>query len=155
MIYSNSSLGNNVVYYTQGNDQYIPSGSGTEFYFSQGNGSYYPGNNNVYIIPDYNNYSIGGVGRSQPRFQLFRQGSGISNVEQQAIVNCAIQVYQSGAAPISKITAQAVQRTLGGDWVVIVYPEHKPIDFNMTCVQGNDYMYFALDGTAYQICRLQ
>ena len=93
--------------------------------------------------------------KPQPAFKLLRQGSGISPHEQQAIVSTAMGVYMANIIPISNNTASRVKKTLGGDWLVIVYPQGKPIDFNMTCVQGNDYMYFTLDNTAYQVCRLR
>ena len=98
-----------------------------------------------------------GVGfvRPQPQFRLLRQGAGISPNEQQGIVSTAIAVYQSGITPISNNTASRIKKILGGDWLVIVYAQGKPVDFNMTCVQGNDYMYFTLDNTAYQVCRLR
>ena len=88
-------------------------------------------------------------------FKLLRQGAGISPTEQQGIVQTAMAVYQQNIVPISNNTASRIKKTLGGDWIVIVYPQGKPIDFNMTCVQGNDYMYFTLDNTAYQVCRLR
>ena len=93
--------------------------------------------------------------KPQPAFRLLRQGSGISPHEQQAIVTTAMMVYMSGISPISNNTASRIKKSLGGDWIVIVYAQGKPIDFNMTCVQGNDYMYFTLDNTAYQVCRLR
>ena len=93
--------------------------------------------------------------KPQPAFQLLRQGSGISPHEQQAIVTTSMAVYMSGISPISNNTAARIKKTLGGDWIVIVYEQGKPVDFNMTCVQGNDYMYFTLDNTAYQVCRLR
>ena len=66
-----------------------------------------------------------------------------------------MRIIQQGITPISNNTAIGVKKRLGGDWLVIVYPQGKPIDFNMTCVQGNDYMYFTLDSTAFQVCRLK
>ena len=96
----------------------------------------------------------GGI-RPQPVFKLLRQGSGISPNEQQGIVSTAMLVYQYGITPISNNTASSIKKTLGGDWIVIVYPQGKPVDFNMTCVQGNDYMYFSLNELAYQVCRLR
>ena len=93
--------------------------------------------------------------KPQPAFRLLRQGSGISPHEQQAIVTTAMMVYMSGISPISNNTASRIKKSLGGDWIVIVYAQGKPVDFNMTCVQGNDYMYFTLDNTAYQVCRLR
>ena len=93
--------------------------------------------------------------KPQPAFRLLRQGSGISPNEQQGIVSTAMAVYQSGITPISNNTASRIKKTLGGDWIVIVYAQGKPVDFNMTCVQGNDYMYFTLDNMAYQVCRLR
>ena len=93
--------------------------------------------------------------KPQPAFQLLRQGSGISPHEQQTIVTTAMAVYMSGISPISNNTAARIKKSLGGDWIVIVYSQGKPVDFNMTCVQGNDYMYFTLDNMAYQVCRLR
>ena len=93
--------------------------------------------------------------KPQPAFRLLRQGSGISPHEQQTIVTTAMMVYMSGISPISNNTASRIKKSLGGDWIVIVYAQGKPVDFNMTCVQGNDYLYFTLDNTAYQVCRLR
>ena len=91
-----------------------------------------------------------------PNVNVIRRGSGITMNEQQSIINCAINVYQNNMEPFSNNTAKAVKKTLGGDWLVIVYSHGKPIDFNMTCVQGNDYLYFTLDNLwAYQVCRLR
>ena len=92
---------------------------------------------------------------AQPAFKLIRRGSGISPNEQEKIVQTATTIIQQGVTPISNNTASGVKKVLGGDWLVIVYPQGKPIDFNMTCVQGNDYMYFTLDSTAFQVCRLR
>jgi hypothetical protein len=92
---------------------------------------------------------------AQPAFKLLRQGAGISSTEQQGIVKTAMEVYQAQRTPLSNNTANLIKKRLGGDWIVIVYAHGKPIDFNMTCVQGNDYMYFTLDSTAYQVCRLR
>jgi len=92
---------------------------------------------------------------AQPVFKLLRQGAGISPTEQQGIVKTAMEVYQAQRTPLSNNTANLIKKRLGGDWIVIVYAHGKPIDFNMTCVQGNDYMYFTLDSTAYQVCRLR
>ena len=100
-------------------------------------------------------FSTGVAVRPTPAFKLLRQGAGISPTEQQGIVQTAMAVYQQNIVPISNNTASRIKKTLGGDWIVIVYPQGKPIDFNMTCVQGNDYMYFTLDSTAYQVCRLR
>ena len=87
-------------------------------------------------------------------YKLIRRGNGITQNEENKISQAAASVVQQGLSPLSNQTARAVKRVLGGDWLVIVYPEDKPIDFNMTCVQGNDYMYFILNGNAYQVCRL-
>ena len=92
---------------------------------------------------------------ASPNVQVIRRGSGITLNEQQNIIDCAVNVYQQKLEPISNNTAKAVKRALGGDWHVIVYPHGKPIDFNMTCVQGNDYLYFIVDSWAFQVCRLR
>ena len=92
---------------------------------------------------------------TSPNVRIIRRGNGITMNEQQNIINCAVNVYQQKLEPISNNTAKAIKRSLGGDWLVIVYPEGKPIDFNMTCVQGNDYLYFIVDTWAFQVCRLR
>ncbi len=92
---------------------------------------------------------------AQPSFKLLRRGSGITANEQNSIVSVAMEIIQGGITPVSNNTAKGVKKKLGGDWLVIVYPEGKSIDFNMTCVQGNDYLYFTLDSTAFQVCRLK
>jgi len=92
---------------------------------------------------------------TSPNVNVIRRGSGITMNEQQNIINCAVSVYQQKLEPISNNTAKAIKRSLGGDWLVIVYPQGKPIDFNMTCVQGNDYLYFTVDSWAFQVCRLR
>ena len=89
-----------------------------------------------------------------PAVKLFRRGSGISANEQNGIISTAMAVYQNNIVPLSNNTASRIKKIVGGDWLVIVYPQEKPIDFNMTCVQGNDYLYFTLDNLAYQVCRL-
>ena len=104
----------------------------------------------------YSTGATGSVGSGvQPVYKLYRQGAGISHTEEKGIVNTAISILQQGLLPVSNTTAAAIKRKLGGDWLVIYYPQGKAIDFNMTCVQGNDYMYFTLDNNAYQVCRLR
>ena len=97
------------------------------------------------------NVSLG----SAPVVKLLRKGSGISPNELNGIVSTSMAIFQQGIVPISNNTAARIKKALGGDWLVIVYPKDKPIDFNMTCVQGNDYLYFTLDNLAYQVCRLR
>ena len=99
--------------------------------------------------------SAGSVGADHPGFKLLRRGNGITQNELNKIVSTAISVLNQGLLPVSNNTASAVKRELGGDWLVIYYPKDKAIDFNMTCVQGNDYLYFTLDDNAYQVCRLR
>ena len=97
------------------------------------------------------NVSLGAA----PVVKLLRKGSGISPNELNGIVSTSMAIFQQGIVPISNNTAARIKKALGGDWLVIVYPKDKPIDFNMTCVQGNDYLYFTLDNLAYQVCRLR
>ena len=90
-----------------------------------------------------------------PAVKLLRRGSGISPNEQNGIISTSMAIFQNNIVPMSNNTASRIKKLLGGDWLVIVYPKDKPIDFNMTCVQGNDYLYFTLDDLAYQVCRLR
>ena len=96
---------------------------------------------------------VSGMGATSG-FKLMRRGSGITQNEQDKIVEAASSVLQQGLTPISNNTAKAVKKILQGDWLVIAYPDGKQIDFNMTCVQGNDYLYFVLNQYAFQVCRL-
>ena len=98
---------------------------------------------------------MGTIPKAQPVYKLLRKGAGINPTEKQAIVFCAMSIFQDGIEPISNHTAKYIQQKIGGDWLVIVYSQGKPIDFNMTCVEGNDFMYFTLDNTAFQVCRLR
>ena len=108
----------------------------------------------TYTIPETTTYQTIQT-TATPNVQIYRRGSGITLNEQQSIISCASNNYQNNITPLSNKTAQAIKRTLGGDWLVIVYEQGKPIDFNMTCVQGNDYLYFSIDNMAFQVCRLR
>ena len=92
---------------------------------------------------------------TQQGLKILRRGSGITANEQNGITSTAMSIIQSGLLPLSNKTAQGVKKKLGGDWLVIVYPQGKPVDFNMTCVQGNDYLYFTIGENAFQVCRLK
>ena len=92
---------------------------------------------------------------SQAGVKVLSRGSGITANEQNNIISVAMNVIQNHLEPISNNTARGVKKQLKGDWLVIVYEQGKPIDFNMTCVQGNDYLYFTIDNTAFQVCRLK
>ena len=92
---------------------------------------------------------------AQAGLKILRRGSGLTLNEQNNITEVAIGIMQSGITPISNNTARGVKKKLGGDWLVIVYPQGKSIDFNMTCVQGNDYLYFIYNDMAFQVCRLK
>jgi hypothetical protein len=92
---------------------------------------------------------------AQTGLKIIRRGSGLTLNEQNNITEVAISIIQGGITPISNNTARGIKKKLGGDWLVIVYPEGKPIDFNMTCVQGNDYLYFIYNNMAFQVCRLK
>ena len=109
----------------------------------------------TYTVPETQYVDTTQYTTASPNVRVIRRGSGITMNEQQNIINCAVNVYQQKLEPISNNTAKAIKRSLGGDWLVIVYPEGKPIDFNMTCVQGNDYLYFIVDTWAFQVCRLR
>lgn len=95
------------------------------------------------------------VPRAMPVYNFINKGAGISQTEEQGIVFCAMTVYQEEMKPLSNNTAKYIKFKLGGDWIVMVYPEGKPVDCHMTLVSRNDFMYFTLDTTAYQVCRLR
>ena len=113
---------------------------------------------NIYPSPKNiksNKSLMGNIPGALPVYRLIQQGAGINPTEEQGIVFCAMKIYQEEVFPLSNYTAKYIQRKIGGDWIVIVYEYGKPVDFNMTCVAGNDYMYFLLDNIAYQVCRLR
>lgn len=95
------------------------------------------------------------IQKAMPVYNLIKEGKGISRLEEQGIVFCAMTIYQEEMQPLSNNTARYIKTKLGGDWLVIIYPEGKPIDFCLTSVSRNDFMYFTLDTTAYQVCRLR
>ena len=95
------------------------------------------------------------IQKAMPVYNLIKEGKGISRLEEQGIVFCAMTIYQEEMQPLSNNTARYIKTKLGGDWLVIIYPEGKAIDFCLTSVSRNDFMYFTLDTTAYQICRLR
>ncbi len=95
------------------------------------------------------------IQKAMPVYNLIKEGKGISRLEEQGIVFCAMAIYQEEMKPLSNNTAQYIKEKLGGDWLVIVYPIEKSIDFNLTFLSRNDFMFFTLDTTAYQICRLR
>ena len=82
------------------------------------------------------------------------RGYGIDPHEFTRITQCAIDVYQRRMVPYSTHTANAIKRMLGGDWVVVCYPEHRAYDFALTVVKGGDFMSFTLDNILFQVCRL-
>ena len=112
-------------------------------------------NNQQRSVPINSKSFIGKIPGVLPVYRLIKQGSGINPTEEQGIVFCAMKVFQEEILPLSNNTARFIQRKIGGDWLVIVYEQGKPVDFNMTCVEGIDYMYFTLDTIAFQVCRLR
>ena len=95
------------------------------------------------------------IPKALPVYNLIKQGNGISKTEEQGIIFCAMTIYQEEFKPLSNYTAKYIQTKLGGDWLVIVFPEGKPIDYNLTYISRNDYMYFTLDTTVFQVCRIR
>ena len=82
------------------------------------------------------------------------RGYGIDQREYFRITQAAIDVFQRKMVPYSTHTANAIKQMLGGDWVVVCYPEHRAYDFALTVVKGGDFMSFTLDNVLFQVCRL-
>ena len=95
------------------------------------------------------------IHKAMPVYNLISQGRGITRVEEQGIVFCAMTIFQEEMKPLSNNTASYIQTKLGGDWLVIIYPQGKPIDYNLTFITGDDFMVFTIDTTVYQVCRLR
>ena len=83
------------------------------------------------------------------------RGYGIDPMEYQRITQCAMDIYQRRMVPYSTHTANAIKQMLGGDWVVVCYPEQRAYDFALTVVKGGDFMTFTLDNVLFQVCRLK
>ena len=91
----------------------------------------------------------------QPVVREKARGYGIDPNEYQRITQCAVGIYQQGARPFSTNTANAIKQMLGGDWVVVCYPEARVYDFALTTVKGGDFMTFTVDNILFQVCRLK
>ena len=91
----------------------------------------------------------------QPVVREKARGYGIDPNEYQRITECAVGVYRQGARPFSTHTANAIKQMLGGDWVVVCYPEARAYDFALTTVKGGDFMTFTVDNILFQVCRLK
>ena len=115
----------------------------------------------MYGQPGYPPQPMGGMppmpgyGRPMPVLREKTRGMGIDPNEFQRITQCAMDVYTRQARPYSTHTANAIKQMLGGDWVVVCYPESRPYDFALTVVKGGDFMAFTLDNVLFQICRLR
>ena len=97
---------------------------------------------------------MGGYG-PMPVLREKARGYGIDPNEYQRITQCAMDIYQRKLMPYSTHTANAIKQMLGGDWVVVCYPEQRPYDFALTVVKGGDFMTFTLDNVLFQVCRLK
>ena len=97
---------------------------------------------------------MGGYG-PRPVLKEKARGYGIDQMEYQRITQCAMDIYQRRMVPYSTHTANAIKQTLGGDWVVVCYPEQRAYDFALTVVKGGDFMTFTLDNVLFQVCRLK
>ena len=91
---------------------------------------------------------------TSPVIDIIRKGSGITMDMQQKIINCAINSYQKKLKSMSYSLPDAIKQALGGDWIVLNYPKTKPLDFNITIVKGNCYLYFTVDSLAFQVMRI-
>ena len=97
---------------------------------------------------------MGGYG-PRPVLKEKARGYGIDQNEYYRITQCAMDVYQRKMVPYSTHTANAIKQMLGGDWVVVCYPEQRNYDFALTVVKGGDFMNFTLDNVLFQVCRLR
>ena len=95
------------------------------------------------------------IGLPVPTVNEKARGFGIDPNEYQRITECAVGVYRQGARPFSTHTANAIKQMLGGDWVVVCYPEARAYDFALTTVKGGDFMIFTVDNILFQVCRLK
>ena len=117
----------------------------------------------MYGAPLYPPYPMGGAMPPMPMpgygpppvLREKARGFGIDPVEYSRITRCAMDVYQRQMRPYSTHTANAIKQTIGGDWVVVCYPEARAYDFAMTMVKGGDFMIFTLNNVLFQVCRLK
>ena len=97
---------------------------------------------------------MGGYG-PRPVLREKARGYGIDQNEYTRITQCAMDIYQRRMTPFSTHTANAIKQMLGGDWVVVCYPDQRTYDFALTVVKGGDFMTFTLDNVLFQVCRLK
>ena len=107
--------------------------------------------NNTENQPTFGTNSKTGI---QPTFNLISKGSGITNDKQNEIVSSAMSIVQNGLTPIGQKTGLKIKEKLGGDWLILIHPKDKYIDFNITLVKGNDYMTFNLDNNKFHVIRI-
>ena len=91
----------------------------------------------------------------QPVLREKARGYGIDPIEYQRISQCCMAVYQQGARPYSIKAANAIKVILGGDLVVVCYPEAWAYDFSLTTVKGGDFMTFTINNVLFQVWRLK
>ena len=93
--------------------------------------------------------------RPQPSYRQISAGAGINQNECNQIVSGCTRAYMENAFPLSRLSAQYIRQSLGGEWFVTAYDEGQKIDFSLSLIKGGDYMSFILDNTEFQVCRLR
>ncbi len=91
----------------------------------------------------------------QPVIREKARGYGIDPNEYARITQYCSGVYQQGARPYSTNSTDSIKQMLGGDWVVVYYPEQRANGFALTTVKGGDFMTFTVDNALFQVCRLK
>ena len=77
----------------------------------------------------------------------------IWSVEYQRIIKYCKGKYQQWVRPYSIIEANNIKQMLGGDLVIICYPEARAYDFALTTVKY--FMIFTVDNFLFQLCILK
>ena len=65
----------------------------------------------------------------QPMIREKTRGYGIGPNKYSRITQCYAGVYQQGARPYNTNAANEIKQMLGGDWIVVCFPEQRSYDF--------------------------
>ena len=120
----------------------------------------YPPPQGNYPPPQPGNYppspgTVPPLGR-EPVYRQIRIGQGIDMREYDNIVGCVKAVYMGGRQPMASEMAEAIRRTIGGDWFVFISDLGiEDYDFSMTRVKGGDFIAFSLDNKKFQVLRIR
>ena len=88
-------------------------------------------------------------------YRLIKRGQEIGDLEYSSIVAAAKQALNCRDDPLSNGVTRRIKSLIGGEWFVYVCMEGlKGYDFNLSVMQGNEYVSFILGDFHFQVCKL-